>query len=110
MSPSPRLSPALSSPPQPPPEAFKCKARGSGTQEDTPTNEERGRRGALRESPRPLGPAGFTETSRQGLGLGELGGGGLESLHTYPNATTRQHHEHPLCQEACRERPRCVES
>lgn len=72
--------------------------------------------GALRESPWPTGPGRTTRTSRQGLGLGERKGGGLRARghtrsrprHTYPNATAGQHHEHPLCQEPCGERSRCV--
>ena len=74
MSPSPRLSPALS--------ASSTSTRGlrstrqgalhSGGQ---PTNEELlAGRGGTRGEPRLTGPGRTTETSRQGLGLGDSGG------------------------------------
>lgn len=104
MSPSPRLSPALSAS-STSTGGLQSASQGLYAQEDTPTNEELLAEGRAR----PTGPGRTTETIRQGLGLGDQeGGGGLETLHTYPNTATRQHHEHPLCQEACGERPRCM--
>lgn len=73
--PKPQAQPCSLKPPQPPPEAFEVQGKGLYTQEDTPTNEELlAGRGGTRGKPRPTGPSRTTETSRQGLGLGELGG------------------------------------
>lgn len=63
-------------------ETPECKARGSTLQKDTHQRGLLAGRGGTRESPAHWAQQDHEETSRQGLGLGELGGGGLESLHT----------------------------